>query len=450
MVLDPLLENWLAENTHPAWQSWLGRKRLALYDTQPMAGRTETLNAHFPNASGQGPTLLQVDLPDSPTVAGDLLPLTLIWQTDTPLPYNAQLSLRLLNTRGDIFAQSDWPPLTATRPTSTWPANNPLTDRRSLWLSPDLPPGDYVLQLVVYDPAAGPLGNPVTVSGIAVGPAQITPPLAALPIPNAMQQSLGDLSLVGYVAPESIRPGQEMWLWLYWQAQTPPDPQTVVNLTLSGTDETISFDLPLSDAAGPVESWQSGQVRRVIYHLPTTPRLNGETATLRVALSSPGAQSTETTVSEIKLESRSRQFEIPSIARPLDITLGDAAHNNAAQVKLIGVDVPVTPSGDNLPVTLYWQAGAEMDQDYTVFVQLLNSEGQVVSQVDVQPLAGSAPTTTWLPGEIITDVYTMQLPPGLPPGTYRLIAGMYNAATGQRLSVSTGGDFVELPGVTVE
>jgi hypothetical protein len=220
-------------------------------------------------------------------------------------------------------------------------------------------------------------------------------------------------------------------------------------LTLSGADETISFDIPLSDTAGPVESWQPGQVRRAIYHLPTSPRLNGEIASLRVALNSSEAQSTEITVGEIKLESRPRQFEIPTIAHPLDITLGDAA-----QVKLIGVDVPASPSDGNLPVTLYWQADAEMDQDYTVFVQLLNSASQVVSQVDLQPLANAAPTTTWLPGEILTDPYTLQLPPDLPSGKYRLIAGMYNAATGQRLSVSTpmsiGGDFVELPGVTVE
>ncbi|MCP4357379.1 MAG: hypothetical protein GY796_05100, partial [Chloroflexi bacterium] len=37
--IDTLLESWLAQNTHPAWQSWLGRKRLALYDTEPDVNR---------------------------------------------------------------------------------------------------------------------------------------------------------------------------------------------------------------------------------------------------------------------------------------------------------------------------------------------------------------------------------------------------------------------------
>jgi hypothetical protein len=70
--------------------------------------------------------------------------------------------MRLVNARGDIFTQSDWPPLAAAGGTSTWPPNQPITDRRALWLPPDIPPATYALQLVVYDPASGqPLGQPV-------------------------------------------------------------------------------------------------------------------------------------------------------------------------------------------------------------------------------------------------------------------------------------------------
>ena len=90
-----------------------------------------------------------------------------------------------------------------------------------------------------------------------------------------------------------------------------------------------------------------------------------------------------------------------------------------------------------------------MKTDYTVFVQLLNSAGQVVAQVDAPPLAGTAPTTTWLPGEILTDPYTLTLPADLSPGDYRLITGLYNAATGERFT-SFGGNFVELSQLTVK
>jgi mannosyltransferase len=447
--IDARVEQWLAANTYPAWHSWIGRKRLALYDTQATTNRQETLNAIFTDSSGQGPMLTNVALPGDPVAAGDLLPLTLTWQTATQLSRDYQLSLRLLNPRGDIFAQSDWPPLAAVGPTSTWPPNRPLTDQRSLWLPPDTPPGNYTLQLVVYDPASGQsLGQPITISNIAVNPTQITPPLEALPIPNPIQQPLGDLMLVGYAAPEKIQPGQEMWLWLYWQAQKPPDPDAIIHLSLSSESDTTTSDFPLVDSVGSVDSWQPGQVRRAVYHLPTSPRLTGQQAAINVALvSTPGQIGAETTLTYVELETRPRQFDVPPIAHPTDITFGETG-----QLKLIGYDLPSTnfAPGGMLPVTLYWQAGIEMDVNYTVFVQLLNSAGQVASQQDLQPLAGAAPTTTWLPGEILTDPYSLALPANLPPGDYRLITGLYNAATGERLPVASGGDFVELQQVAVK
>jgi hypothetical protein len=70
----------------------------------------------------------------------------------------------------------------------------------------------------------------------------------------------------------------------------------------------------------------------------------------------------------------------------------------------------------------------------------------------MQPQAGRASTTTWLPGEVVADAYSLQLPEKLPAGAYRLIAGMYDAATGQRLPTSdpAGQDRIELTMVTIE
>jgi hypothetical protein len=106
--------------------------------------------------------------------------------------------------------------------------------------------------------------------------------------------------------------------------------------------------------------------------------------------------------------------------------------------------------GSTLDLTLYWRAEAEMRTNYTVFTQLLDPAKQVVAQVDLQPQGGSAPTTTWLPGEIVADSYKLPLPADLPPGDYRLITGMYDPATGERLPVTSGGDFVPLGEVKVE
>jgi hypothetical protein len=447
--IDPILERWLAENTHPAWHSWLGRKRLALYGSQATTSRLESLQATFAGPRGQGPTLVSLALPGDPTAASDLLPLTLSWQTTVPLPADYQLSLRLTNQQGDIFAQSDWPPLAATRPTSTWPPGQPLLDRRSLWLPADLPPGRYALQLVVYDPSTGQrLGQPVTIDNVEVEAAEIVVPLDALSIPNFIDNPIpGNPRLVGYVAPESIQPGQEMWLWLYWQATAPPDGGTI-RLVLTSEGETVAAEYPVTESVGALDSWQPGQVRRAVYHLPTSPRLAGNEANLSLSLIAPnGAAGGEVPVTTVRLDSRSRQFEAPAIAQPFAVSFG-----RPPLLTLLGYELVHTrfEPGQTLPVSLYWQAEAEIAVNYTVFVQLLDQQGQVAAQIDRQPQAGAAPTTTWLPGEILTDPYAITLPADLPPGSYRLITGLYDAATGERLLAASGNDFVELGNITVE
>jgi 4-amino-4-deoxy-L-arabinose transferase-like glycosyltransferase len=453
--IDPMLERWLSEHTYPAWHSWLGRKQLALYGTgQIRLGRHETLNMAFSNGQGQLLTLIGAALPAATTAAGDLLPLELTWQTDTRLDDDYQLSLRLVNQYSDVFAQSDWPPLTALSSTSTWPPTEPIGDRRGMWLPPDVPPGRYALQFIVYEPSSGqPLGQPAILADIPIGPAKTIAPLEALTIPNQSSRDLGDLTLLGYALPEKIQPGQEMWLWLYWQAQRQPQAAAVLRLSLSSQDQAVTVDVPLADSVGPLDTWQPGQVRRAVYHLSTSPRLMGDKAELAVALlsgllSGPSSKvEAGTALAQVELESRSRRFEVPAIPHTTDLTFGRAV----PQLKLIGYDLPAASlaPGEPLSITLYWQGVAEIDINYTVFVQLLNQAGQVVAQQDQQPQAGAAPTTTWLPGEILIDSYTLPVPE-LATDHYQLIAGLYNPATGERLPLSSGGDFVELQPITVK
>ncbi|MCB0175828.1 MAG: hypothetical protein KDJ97_35330, partial [Anaerolineae bacterium] len=61
---------------------------------------------------------------------------------------------------------------------------------------------------------------------------------------------------------------------------------------------------------------------------------------------------------------------------------------------------------------------------------------QLVTGWDAQPLAGQYPTSSWQPNEIVVDAFDLPLPPTLPPGHYRLITGLYDFETGQRLTVN--------------
>jgi hypothetical protein len=91
--------------------------------------------------------------------------------------------------------------------------------------------------------------------------------------------------------------------------------------------------------------------------------------------------------------------------------------------------------GQEITVTLYWQALEPVIEDYTVFVHLLDEAGQVQSQIDASPVSGRYPTQSWLPRQIVEDETTLTLAPELPSGEYRLAVGMYDLESGQRLPV---------------
>lgn len=105
-------------------------------------------------------------------------------------------------------------------------------------------------------------------------------------------------------------------------------------------------------------------------------------------------------------------------------------------VRLLGYDLQVVreDEGRALLLTLYWQALAAPDRDYTAFVHLLDGEGERISQSDAQPdWDGPVPTSTWRPGEVVKDVRRLPLPDALDKPPYRVWTGWYWWETGERL-----------------
>ena len=76
------------------------------------------------------------------------------------------------------------------------------------------------------------------------------------------------------------------------------------------------------------------------------------------------------------------------------------------------LDAAPIATGRDRDLTLYWQALAPLDADYTVFAHLLGeynpaTGGPVWAGHDGQPDGGHYPTTAWQPGEIILDVHPL-------------------------------------------
>lgn len=82
--------------------------------------------------------------------------------------------------------------------------------------------------------------------------------------------------------------------------------------------------------------------------------------------------------------------------------------------------------GDIVEVTFFWETAVPLDTRYKVFLHLLDANGNLVAQRDSEPGGGLALTTTWKPGQIVTDNHGLLIPSDLPSGQYRLQLGMYD------------------------
>jgi hypothetical protein len=153
---------------------------------------------------------------------------------------------------------------------------------------------------------------------------------------------------------------------------------------------------------------------------PKTVVVRGDTADGEYAIV-VGIGQTAMEVGKIAVKGRPHYFGAPPVQSATDVRFGEGA-------RLVGFDVS---QGEGLHVVLYWQALAPMDRSYTVFVHLLDSAGNIAAQRDQIPGAGEFPTTGWVRGEYLADAYDLGLPRA---GEFRVEVGLYDAATGQRLS----------------
>jgi len=126
--------------------------------------------------------------------------------------------------------------------------------------------------------------------------------------------------------------------------------------------------------------------------------------------------------------------EIPPevvIPVPLDYHLGET-------LALVGRGpLPETIyAGQPFSLTVYWRATTPPPADYITFVHLLDSAGKIAAQIDRSPHDGCYPTSFWVPGEVVSDTFTLLVPATATPGRYQLASGMYTWPDLARLPVA--------------
>ena len=357
-------------------------------------------------------------------------------------------------------------------PSAQWNPGDVIVNRKEIDVEPGAPPGEYRALVGVYSasldsrlPRLDEEGNFVGAT-ISLGPVMVSKPeeppaVESLAIQNPRQEDLGDkIAFLGYDRDrDAARPGESVYLALYWQARQDLDDDYNVVIGLRGERGAIWplwADRPVHGTY-PTANWTAGEVIKDRYGLTIgqdVPAgdyelelmlLNRETYEPLIVSSGLPTIS----LGHLRIAAWERQFAVPAVQHPLKVNLGN-------QVELLGYDLDRTSAkpGESLHLTLYWRALTAMDASYTVFTHLLDGESRIWGQKDSVPKAGVYPTTLWVEGEVVADEYEILVKPDAPPGQYVIEVGMYLAQSGQRLPVSdelgqVGGDRVLLGTVKI-
>jgi hypothetical protein len=142
-------EAWMEANTFKVSEQWWGKVRAAMYVVPQL--KVDAPDAKLSVRLGQDITLRGYSLLERQLGAGDVIQLTLFWQTEAKLGERYKVFVHLLDGGGRIVAQVDREPGADLVPTTIWRPGEMVVDRYGVLVPPGTPPGRYELGIGMYD-----------------------------------------------------------------------------------------------------------------------------------------------------------------------------------------------------------------------------------------------------------------------------------------------------------
>lgn len=369
---------------------------------------------------------------------GEGLPVTLYWETLDSIQDNhgkTNVFIRLVDEQGNFWGQVDrlilaglWRPI-------RWNPGFFLRDEYKLPIDPATPPGTYHLEVGLYDFESGKsYGVIKDIGQLVLTPPQHVTPLEQLLVNTSALTPVGNsLNLVGHTFTDVLLPpGGEIVGKIFWQTGQPVGKDYRLEFAFVDPDgkHYVIAQQPLS-VLYPLPQWRENEVLGAAYRfrVPAVAPPGSYPVVATVLDPDTGeAIGRPVTLAQITVEAQERNYKLPDDVAPISAVI-----NN--QIELVGYklhDEAIGPD-DTFGLTLYWRSLDFADSNYTVFVHAVGPDQSIRGQWDSVPAQGAAPTSGWIPGEIVEDHYQVPMVKKAPAWKYDIFVGMYNPLTGQRL-----------------
>lgn len=257
------------------------------------------LRAAFDN----GVSLLGFDLEPRQARPGEKLRLTLYWRVESGAGRDYVTFAQLLNGADHIYGQHDKPPVSEVYGTSRWQPGEAFKDEYELWVRPGTPPGEYRVQVGLYDRATLQRVPVTTASGgsddrliLADVPIVQGEPLG--PGADSLRRRVAvdvapGIRLIGYeTEPEHPRAGEPVRIVLLWHATSRVENDYRFRLALRSRDgrELVATEGAPADGSYPTSRWRPDDVVRDIHNLAIPADLVPGEYVLAVATSRGGTR----------------------------------------------------------------------------------------------------------------------------------------------------------------
>jgi hypothetical protein len=354
----------------------------------------------------------------------DPIRLTLFWRAKDRIDGNYHVHVRLVGSSGHVWLEESNHPVTGEYPTSAWRPGEIVPDYHELAAGEFFPPGTYCIEVGLSRPFSSP-SDYLTLTEVQVGSGhyQADPP-------HAMRANFADeLMLVGYDAPGMLAPDTRGTLTLFWQKIRPSD--AAYDIAIAMLDHAgqmvTSYNAQPFFGEYPTSRWPIGGLVATRHEIAMPAGANE--VTLRVGLRRTGGDFLP--VTNGWLATTDQWVPLPSIRASESVQVAIANFDD--RIALEGYELARRDS--SLEITLTWRCLRRMDEDYTLFVHVLDANQKLWGQIDTWPRDGTYPTSRWKEGETIRERYVVPISAQAPPGEYQVEVGWYLLATMRRLPV---------------